>query len=188
MRRIAITLVAAAWLLLMPADAHAQMTMGSFKGYLTGHVGTIAGDALTNENLVAGASVGVQEERGWGAEIDFGHSSDAVAGKQILDVTSYLVNAAWVKPRGLVRPFGVIGAGVLQVNGCDAPCTVSARTYDFGMNLGGGTYLAFNDFVGLRADVRYLFTSAEHPELHRPDNFAYWRFTVGATFMWTILP
>jgi len=72
MRRIAITLVAAAaWLVITPADAQAQMTMGAFKGYLTGHVGGIAGDALTNEDLVLGASMSVQEERGWGAEIDF---------------------------------------------------------------------------------------------------------------------
>ena len=189
MRRIAITLVAAAaWLVITPADAQAQMTMGAFKGYLTGHVGGIAGDALTNEDLVLGASLSVQEERGWGAEIDFGHSSDTDAGRQVLDVSSYLVNAAWIKPRGFVRPFAIAGAGVLQVNGCEFPCTVSARTYDFAMNVGGGAFLAFNDYVALRADTRYIFSNADHPDLHRPDNFSYWRFTIGATFMWTILP
>jgi hypothetical protein len=40
----------------------------------------------------------------------------------------------------------------------------------------------------VRADARYIFTTADHPELNRPDNFSYWRFTVGATFMWSILP
>ena len=29
-----------------PGEARAQMTMGTFQGYLTGHVGMIAGDAL----------------------------------------------------------------------------------------------------------------------------------------------
>ena len=189
MKRIAITLVAAATVLVItPVDAHAQMTMGAFKGYLTGHVGMIAGDALTNESLVGGASVSVQEERGWGAEIDFGHSSDVAAGKQILDVTSYLVNAAWIKPAGLIRPFGIAGGGVLQVNGCDTPCTVPARTYDLGLSVGGGTFVAFNDFAALRADARYFFSSADHPDLHRPDNFSYWRITIGATFMWVVLP
>jgi len=188
MRGIAFATLAAALLVFSPIEASAQMTMGSFKGYLTGHVGMIAGDELNNEKLEGGASVSVQEERGWGAELDFGHASDAVAGRQILDVTSYLVNASWVKPRGLVRPFFVTGAGVLQVNGCDAPCNISARTYDFAMNAGGGAYLAFNDFAALRADARYIFSAADHPDLNRPDNFSYWRFTVGATFMWTILP
>jgi hypothetical protein len=189
MRRIAITLVAAAaWLVITPADAYAQMTLGSFKGFLTGHVGAIAGDALNNEDLVLGASISVQEQSGWGAEIDFGHSSDAVAGRQILDVSSYLVNAAWVKPRGLVRPFAIAGAGVLQINGCDSPCSVAALTSDFAMNVGGGAFLVFNDYVALRGDTRYIFSNADHPDLHRPENFSYWRFTIGATFMWTILP
>ena len=118
MRRIAFAMLAATALLaISPSAASAQMTMGTFQGYFTGHVGMIAGDALTNEKLEVGASVAVQEERGWGAEIDFGHTSDATAGKQILDVTSYLVNAAWVKPGGLVRPFFVAGGGVLGVKG-----------------------------------------------------------------------
>ena len=189
MRRIAFAMLAATALLAISTSAaSAQMTMGTFQGYFTGHVGMIAGDALTNEKLEVGASVAVQEERGWGAEIDFGHTSDATAGKQILDVTSYLVNAAWVKPGGLVRPFFVAGGGVLQVNGCDAPCNVSARTYDFGMSAGGGAYLALSEYAGLRADARYFFSAADHPDLHRPDNFSYWRITIGATFMWTILP
>ncbi|MEO7158843.1 MAG: outer membrane beta-barrel protein [Vicinamibacterales bacterium] len=189
MRRIACAMLAAAALLATSAsEATAQMTMGTFQGYLTGHVGMIAGDTLTNERLAVGGSIAVQEERGWGAEIDFGHTSDAAAGSQILDVTSYLVNAAWVKPRGIVRPFFVAGGGVLQVNGCDARCNVPARTYDFGMSAGGGAYLALNEFAGIRADARYFFTAADHPDLQRPDNFSYWRITVGATFMWAILP
>src|SRR5687768_2973565 len=87
-------------------DARAQMSMGSFKGYLTGHIGSMAGGDLTNERLAVGASVSVQEEGGWGAEIDFGHASEAVSGRQRLDINTYLVNAAWVRPQGLVRPFG----------------------------------------------------------------------------------
>ncbi|HEX8030462.1 MAG TPA: outer membrane beta-barrel protein [Vicinamibacterales bacterium] len=187
-RNAIIVLTVAAFLAATPIDAHAQMSFGSFKGYLTGHVGMIAGDELTNENFAAGGSVAVVEQTGWGAEFDFGHSSDAVAGPQVLDVTSYLMNAIWVKPLGVVRPFAIGGAGVLQVNGCDTPCYASARTYDLAMNLGGGAIVAFNDIVGIRADARYFFSSADHPDLHRPDNFSFWRFTVGATFMWSINP
>ena len=48
----------------------------------------------------------VQEGNGWGAEIDFGRTTDAWPA-QILDLTTYMVNAAWINPTGRVRPFGV---------------------------------------------------------------------------------
>ena len=181
------------WTVMMLAlsaiDARAQMSMGSFKGYFTGHVGAITGDPLTNERLTAGVSVAVQEQLGWGAEIDFGHTGDAlVENRQVLDVNSYMVNASWVSPHGLVRPFAVAGAGVMQIDGCDFPCNRAARTYDLGLSAGGGAFLALHDMAGLRADVRYFFAGADHADLHRPDNFHYWRISVGATFMWDILP
>jgi hypothetical protein len=170
------------------ADARAQMTMGSFKGYLTGHVGAITGPDLSNERLMIGVSVAMQEQNGWGAELDFGHASDAMSGRQILDVTTYIVNGSWVRPRGLVRPFGVAGGGVMQVNGCDAPCNRAARTYDLGLSAGGGAFVVLHDIAALRADARYFFSSADHPDLRRPDNFGFWRLAVGATFMWDSVP
>jgi hypothetical protein len=168
-------------------DARAQMSMGSFKGYLTGHVGAISGGELTNERLAAGASVSVQEQGGWGAELDFGHASDAVAGRQRLDINTYLINAAWVRPMGLVRPFAVVGAGVLQIDGCDT-CNGNARTHDLGISAGGGAFVAMTDWAGARADVRYFFSGGDHANLGRPDNFSFWRISVGATFMWDITP
>ncbi|HWI17469.1 MAG TPA: outer membrane beta-barrel protein [Vicinamibacterales bacterium] len=173
---------------LSAVDARAQLPLGSFKGYLTGHVGAINGSDLSDPKLAVGGSISMQEETGWGAEFDFGHTSDAVAGRQVLDVTSYLLNAKWVKPTGIIRPFAIAGGGVLQVNGCDAPCNRAARTYDFGLSAGGGAYVAVNDMIGFRADARYFFSSADHPDLGRPDNFQFWRVSFGATFMWTAGP
>ena len=167
-------------------DADAQVGAGSFTGFLTGHAGAVNGGDLSEARATLGVSVAVHEETGWGAEIDFGHTSDVLSGIQILDVTSYMVNAAWVRPKGLLRPFGLGGVGLLQVNGCDAPCNIAARTFDFGLSAGGGTYLALNDVAALRADLRYFWSSANHPDLNRPDNFNYWRFSFGASFMWAI--
>ena len=48
-------------------EAHAQMTFGTFKGYLTGHVGVVSGGDVTSERRAAGASVGFYESKGWGA-------------------------------------------------------------------------------------------------------------------------
>ncbi len=169
-------------------DASAQMTMGSFKSYLTGHIGAIRGESLSDKRLVAGGSVSVQEDNGWGAELDVAHAGGASAGRQVLDVTTYLVNASWVRPRGRVRPFGVAGAGVMQVNGCDAPCTRAARTYDLGLSAGAGAFVVLHDMAGLRADARYFFSAADHADLRRPADFAFWRLSVGATVMWAVIP
>lgn len=168
-------------------DARAQ-SLGTFKGYLTAHIGAISGQDLSDKRLNGGASVSVQDASGWGAELDFGHASDAIAGPQILDITTYLVNASWVRSKGIVRPFGIGGAGIMQINGCDAPCNRAARTYDLGLSAGGGAFVVLHDMAAVRADARYFFSSADHPDLRRPDNFGFWRLTIGATFMWDILP
>src|SRR5688572_22878919 len=144
------------------STASAQsIRMGTFRGYLTGHLGTAVGGEVSDPQLMPGVSVAVHEQDGWGAELDFGRASDAQAGAQVLDVTTYMVNGAWVKPTGLFRPFGLIGAGVFAL---------------------------LNDSVGLRGDVRYLFSGADHPDLGRPEKFGFWRISIGATFTWTILP
>lgn len=169
-------------------DARAQSGMGTFKGYLTAHAGAIAGGDLTNKRLSGGVSVAVHEDSGWGAEIDFGHASDATAGRQVLDVDSYLVNAAWVKPLGLIRPFAGAGAGIMQVNGCNSPCNVPARTYDLGLSAGGGAFLVVSEFAALRADARYFYSSTDHRDLGRPDNFNFWRVSFGVTYLWSALP
>jgi len=169
-------------------DARAQMSMASFKGYLTGHIGAITAGDVSSARTSIGASVAVQESNGWGAELDFGRSSDARSGAQILDVTTYLLNAAWVAPGGRLRPFGLAGAGVLQVDGCDAPCNRPATTYDLGFSAGGGAYVVFNDWVGVRGDARYFWSSASHPDLRRAENFKFWRVSAGVTFMWSLVP
>jgi opacity protein-like surface antigen len=185
----------AVWMLLSVAmlaasatDARAQMSMETFKGYLTGHVGQITSGDVTNERLTFGGSVAVHDGTGWGAELDLGHTADVTSGRQLLDVTTYLVNAAWVKPAGIVRPFALLGAGVMQVSGCDVPCTIAAKTYDFGLNVGGGTFLAVNDAVAFRADARYIFSTADHRDIGRPDNFTFWRVSAGITYMWSAAP
>ena len=169
-------------------DASAQSSGGVYTGMVTGHVGAVTGGDLSDPRANVGASVAVHEQTGWGAEIDFGHASNATSGRQVLDVTSYMVSAIWARPMGLIRPFGNAGAGILQVNGCDSPCGVAARTYDFGVSAGGGAFVALNDVAALRADLRYFWSSADHVDLRRPDNFNYWRLSIGATFIWTLAP
>jgi hypothetical protein len=165
------------------SDAHAQMTMGSFKGYLTPFVGTISGADLDSGRLAAGASVSVQEQSGWGAEVDFGRSTDVRSNNVHLGVTTYAVNASFIKPGGIIRPFGVGGVALMQLKNC----CVDYGT-DYGFSAGGGAVLALHDLIGVRADARYFFTPRDHAGLRNTDRFAFWRLTIGAALMWDISP
>lgn len=183
-----ITGLIVAGLVAIPSTARAQNSMGSFAGLFTPFLGVSTGGEVTQPNRTFGASVSVQEQDGWGAELDFAHAGNTEAGRQVLDLTTYMVNASWFRPDGFIRPFGVAGAGVVQINGCDAPCPLAARTYDFGITAGGGVMAVLNETVGVRGDVRYFFSGADHADLRRPDNFSFWRVSLGVTLMWTILP
>ena len=182
-------LAALAVVLASAQDVQAQsIRMGTFRGFFTGHVGMAAGGELSDSRLMPGASISVQEQDGWGAELDFSRADDAESNGRLYDITTYMVNGAWVKPAGLIRPFGMIGGGVMQIHGCAATCSTAATTYDLGFGLGGGLFVLANDTFGIRGDVRYLFTTADHPDLNRPEKFGLWRVSIGATFTWAILP
>lgn len=174
---------------LIAADARAQSrSMGTFQGLFTPHLGAAVGGDVTDARITLGASVAVHEQDGWGAELDFGHAADAGAGRQELDLTTYMVSASWLKPGGTIRPFGLGGIGIMQVNGCDTPCQRPSRTYDLGFTAGGGVMVTLNEFVGVRGDLRYVFASADHPDLQRPDNLDFWRISIGMTLRWAIVP
>lgn len=186
MRMLRWAVLAAAVLMCHPNEARAQMSFGTFRGYLTGHIGSALGGDVSNPRVTGGASVSVQEETGWGAEIDFGRATSVDVESQRLSLTTYMVNMAYIAPYRHVRPFAIAGGGVYQVGGC--ACAHPSTTYDFGISAGGGAILLANDVIGLRADARYFWTGADHPELARPDQLSHWRLTVGVTYMWTIAP
>ena len=173
----------------MAGVAQAQSrAMGTFQGLFTPHIGATLGGDVTEARLTPGFSVAVHEQDGWGAELDFGRASDTAVGAPVVDLTTYMVNAAWMRPGGFVRPFGLAGAGVMQVSGCDALCTRTATTYDLGFTLGAGLLARHNEWLGLRGDVRFFFASADHPDLGRPDNLDFWRVSMGITLMWAVIP
>ncbi len=181
----------AAWTVALLAavavDAHAQMSMGTFHGYLTGHIGSVLGGDVSGAKTSGGGSVSVQETTGWGAEFDFGRATNVEVDALRLDITTYMVNMAYINPYSWFRPFATVGAGVTQVDGCRA-CNHPSKTYDLGLSAGGGIFLVANDVIGMRADARYFWSGGEHPDLGRPENLTHWRISVGFTYLWAIAP
>lgn len=186
MRMVRWAVLASALLVCHATNADAQMSFGSFHGYLTGHIGGSLGGAVSDPRVTGGGSVSVQESTGWGAEVDFGRATEVDVDAQRLALTTYMVNMAYISPIGHIRPFAIAGGGVYQADGC--ACAHPSTTYDFGINGGGGVFFLANDVIGFRADARYFWTGADHPELARPDHLSHWRLTVGFTYLWTIAP
>jgi hypothetical protein len=167
--------------------AEAQSSMDSFHGFLTGQAGWASGGDVTSPVFMPGFSVAVQESNGWGAEFDFGYGADADAGVQELDVASYMFSASWIQRRGRLRPVALVGLGIMQIDGCKT-CNHASKTYDLGVNAGGGLIVLLNDMFAVRGDLRYFASFADHPDLQRPDGFGYFRYSVGLTFLWAIAP
>lgn len=187
-RMVVLALCAGGFIAAGATRAEAQLSMGAFRGYLTGQAGLALGADVSDPVFAPGVAVSVQEENGWGAEFDFGYSAEATAGRQVLDLATYMFNGNWIQPRGRVRPFASVGAGVIHADGCNAPCGRPAKTYDLGINGGGGAIYTITDWVAVRGDVRYFRTLADHPDLNRASKFSFWRVSAGVTMLWAIVP
>ena len=168
--------------------AEAQTNGGTYSGFLTGQAGLTAGGDVPASVLTTSVSVSVQEDSGWGAELDFGYANGSPSGSRELDLTTYMVNAILQARTGTVRPYGVGGVGAIQVHGCFSSCAQVATVFDLGVNVGGGALYALNDVVGFRGDVRYFWAPGDKTGTTRPGNYGFWRASVGVTFMWALTP
>ena len=168
------------------SDAQAQMSMGSFHGYLTGHFNGVFGGDVSSAKAGGGLSVSMQETTGWGAEIDFGRATDVGTDTVALDITTYMANMSFITPYKRVRPFAIAGGGLTQVSGC--LCNHPSTTYDLGLTGGAGVFLLANDVIGMRADARYFWSAGDHPDLGRPEHLSHWRISIGVTYLWTVAP
>ena len=186
-RRTSVWLLAAAALLLAPAAARAQMTMGAFSAQATAHLGAALGNGDAGNALSVGGSVAVLEQSGWGAEFDFGYADSGNDPGDGLDAQSYMVNVIGAWPKGRLRPFGVAGAGAIRARTCVAGCTASQTWTDFGFTGGGGLQYPFNDVFGVRGEARYFTALGDHPDPLR-QSLSYWRIAVGVSYLWSIAP
>ena len=167
-----------------PAAAHAQTFLTPFAG------ASFGGDA-PNSSLATGVGLtfmgkvaGFEAEVGYTPDF-FNESSDVVliGDGNVLTLSGNLVLGVGAGP---VRPYGVVGVGLLRsrVEGDEFFDDVSQN--DFGFNIGAGVIGMLTDHLGLRGDVRY-FRSLQDPSNDDDldlsvGNFDFWRATAGVTF------
>jgi hypothetical protein len=187
MNRIYVWIVAAAAAAGINA-APAAAQGGVYNGQLSVQLGGTSGGDMPSASVTPSLSVAVHETTGWGAELDFGFANGKPTLANELDLTTYMVNITWLAPSGIVRPYGVGGAGVIQVHGCFFPCPSIATVYDIGVNFGGGALYTINDLIGVRGDVRYFIAPGDKSGFTRPGNYSFWRVSAGVTIHWSITP
>ena len=102
--------------------------------------------------------------------------------------SSDLVNALYIQPHPLVRPYGAAGVGLLRVRASIVGEQTVVNRTDWGLDAGGGVVVMFNDAVGLRGDVRYFRYFQRHDDLPLINDgfFDFWRTSVGVTWTWPI--
>lgn len=174
----------------MMAAAAPAWAQTPYSGLLTGHLGVASGGDQRGGRVSSGAAIAVLEERGLGAEVDFGFSGN-------LDDTrfdrghlrSLMVNLLGALPTGMrIRPYLTGGVGLLHVHAATRPDDPGVSRLDFGFNAGAGAFYEVNEFVSLRGDVRYIRNLDRHEDLAGiADGFLdYWRTSVGVSFTWPL--
>lgn len=181
--------IAALAIVVMAASAPAG-AQTPYRGLLTAHLGVAAGGDQRGSRVSSGAALAVLEERGLGAEVDFGFSGnldDARFDRGHL--RAVMVNVLGVLPLDLpIRPYVTGGVGLLHVHAAVRPDEPGTSRLDVGFNAGVGGLYEVNEFVSLRGDLRYFRHLDRHEDLVTiAEGFLdYWRTSVGVAFTWPL--
>lgn len=173
-------------LLLSAGHAWAQVD-----GLLTPYVGASMEGDLPESGRTFGVTLGALNERGLGVEVDIAHGSGFDPGRfEDSGLTSLMANFLTGVPRGRLRPFGVIGVGLLRTRGCITDCVRTVSRTDLAANFGGGISVPVASTIAVRTDLRYVRYVQHHRDLPRLEAgpFDYWRWSIGATYVWPLDP
>ena len=185
-----------------PRTASADWVLTPFVGWNFGSSADVngsGGTALSNKfekKIDYGASLASMGAGAVGFELDFGYSPNffetntTASGFQFTNtsnVTTLMGNLIVGAPigghGGSVRPYGLVGVGLLRTKLQDIGQTFDINTKnDFGLDVGGGVMGFFSQNVGLRGDLRYFrgfrgsSDTATGLEL---GDFKFWRGSIG---------
>ena len=191
MRPLGPALLCSVILLLAPATASGQGYLTAFVGGNFGGDSGVSLDESINDTskLDYGARLGLLAGGVFGGEIEVGYTPNFYGKGTVFDSSSVLTvmgNVVLGVPAGPVRPYAVIGLGLIRrtitfAQGQGEPSVTDSRAaYD----LGGGLNLFFSQHVGINADFRYFrnFSTGNVILDLENDKFNYARGAIGVTF------
>jgi hypothetical protein len=165
-RKLIIAALVTAALTFAPTPARADGFFIPFFGVnFGGDSGKQFTDAFDTSQFNFGASLGWMGGGVFGFESDFGYSpdfygkTDAGGSRAITATGSVLLGVPLGGQKGFgVRPYGVLGAGVLNSHSDFSSSGIDIGDTNFTWSAGGGVMVFFGTKVGLRGDVRYFRT------------------------------
>jgi Outer membrane protein beta-barrel domain len=179
--------IALTFLALSSTPAHAQGFISPFLGFAYG--GDVAAvcrsltsceDRRSNWGVAFGSARGVlgfEEEIGY-AKNFFGDTPNS--NNSVLTVMS---NLMVVVPAGPVRPYGVIGLGLVRPHFALDSSTLAVTNNSLGYDFGGGVNIFFSQGFGIRGDIRHIETFDDLTlGIFQSDKLNFWRGSAGLVF------
>ena len=156
-------------MVLTPAAARADGFIIPFAGVnFGGNAGESIGDGADAKRFDWGASFAWMGGGVFGFEGDIGYSPDFygksdVGGSSVLSLMgNVLLGVPLGGQKGFgVRPFGLVGVGVLRSDLESFTDAVGFDNAEIAWNFGGGVLVFFGSHVGIRGDLRYFRTFGE---------------------------
>jgi opacity protein-like surface antigen len=154
-----IAALAGALVVVHAADARAQGFVSPLVGYDFG------GDSLCSDiddceekNLNAGIAFGTMGNvLGFELEAAYARHFFGEAPGFSSSVLTVMGNLMVIPNFGPVRPYGLVGLGLIKTNVELEPSSItSGDNNHFGWDIGGGLMIFFSDHVGIRGDLRYF--------------------------------
>lgn len=195
---IRLAVAAAILLTLTSAPAWADFLITPFLGSTFGGRTNIVnfGTTKPKSTFAVGASGAWLGSGPFGVEADVGlaprffegggAASVATPHSRILTIVGNLVIAAPLSiTRESLRPYAVIGAGMVNASTSDLISLVPVHRTDWVSSVGGGAIGFFDPNVGVRFDVRRFSTMAGNQAIGPAiggDRLSFWRAAVGVTF------
>jgi opacity protein-like surface antigen len=176
-------------LVLVCAAGRADAQSFNFTGLVTGHLGAAATHDVRGVTLTPGASMAVLDDNGIGAELDIAHVYDFDSTRFAnSSVTSAMFSFMAMSQQLTLRPFVVVGAGVMRMQVRVSDGQQSVGRTEPGWTAGGGVIYMANEVVGIRGEARYFRHFSQHADVPLADDgvLDYWRISAGVTLAWPI--
>ena len=152
-------LAAVLFVLLVTPDARAEGFISPLIGYnFGGDSGCPTISNCEDKRLNFGVGLG-RAGAVFGFETEFAYAKDFFGSAPGVSssVLTAMGNVMLVPNLGPIRPYGLIGLGLIKSNVEFTPDSLlNADNTDFGWDIGGGVFVFFSEHVGVRGDIRHF--------------------------------
>ena len=123
-----------------------------------------------------------------GFEVDLGLMPNFFGDAEVVgsnNLMTFTANLLVGPSLGRVRPYGIVGAGLLRTSDAGINDQPNVRSNNIGINAGGGAIAYLTDSIGIRGDIRMFRSTGDNEESFvdvldlELGSFSFWRIYIG---------